>query len=251
VPDQSPSADRERKAETPVEPSKTGRVKNHEKADETTSATAQQKDSSDKFLRRATFTVDVLVFIAVAVYSVFACLQWLAMRGQLKAVRGQLSEMKESKSLAHLDERAWVAPVSVTGKPEIGQYYTIKVETRNTGKTFAKGLKGVALVKYKELSAPDPDFASEEERENIGSPGLLAPNANFTYNLELFKTDKVTKEHMDFLNSPSTVILVFGKITYRDIFDCEHWTTFCYHCTPSGDCYTYGPHNDADDNRCP
>jgi hypothetical protein len=69
---------------------------------------------------------------------------------------GQLEEMRKStqaatasfrlaKESSNLDQRAWVAPISVTGKPEIGQYYTIRVEIKNIGKTFARKVKGVAF----------------------------------------------------------------------------------------------------------
>jgi hypothetical protein len=247
MPDQSPSKSETNNAKDNVESgdnTKADNVEIEKKTDDGTSNSSKENNDSDKFLRWATFTVDVLVFIAVAVYSVFACLQWLA-------IREQLTQMKESKYLSRLDQRAWVAPNLISGKPEIGQYYKIKVDIRNTGKTFARRLTGVALLKRKELSEPDPDFTAEEERGNLGNPGLLAPNAQFSYTLEMFKGDKLTQGQMDFLHSPATVILIFGKITYWDIFNCEHWTVFCYQCTPEGDCYTYGPHNDADDNRCP
>jgi len=137
------------------------------------------------------------------------------------------------------------------GKPEEGQPYKIKIEVTNSGKTFAKRFRGVAAATQKELSAPDPDFASEIEKAYIGEPVLLGPNARFTYTVEVSKGQKLTKEQMDFLRSPESVILVFGKMRYWDIFDCEHWTTFCGQCTTDGECHTYGAYNNADDNRCP
>jgi hypothetical protein len=198
--------------------------------------------------RRRLYWMQFAVFLVGIVIAIIYGCQLNEIR---KSTQAATEAVKFARANAHLDQRAWVAPISIAGKPEEGQPYKIKVDIANSGKTFAKRFRGVALVKYKTLSSPDPDFASEAEHGIPGESVLLGPNARFTYTVELFRGQKLTKDYMDFLRAPGAVILVFGKMIYWDIFNCEHWTTFCAQCGPDGECRTYGPYNNADDNRCP
>jgi hypothetical protein len=53
------------------------------------------------------------------------------------------------------------------------------------------------------------------------------------------------------ITSPAEVMFVFGKITYKDIFNCEHWTRFSARCFPDGTYKNFGTYTNADDNHCP
>jgi len=238
-----------------MESNKTSGVENHEKADKTTSATAQKKDSSDKFLRWGTFTVDALVLIAVAVYSVFAALQWRAMRDQIETMRGQLTEMKESKSLSRLDQRAWVADVGMTGKAEVDKPYMVKITVKNTGKTFAKNLTSIVASESKQIADPDPDFNAVigKGTSSTNSVALVPPNGGFDQLFDIPQDGhRMTDTDIEGFKNPTVVVLIFGKIGYQDIFRCEHWTTFCYRAYPTKGQYdAYNAYNDADDNYCP
>src|SRR6266404_530339 len=67
-----------------------------------------------------------------------------------KATRAATEALKFTRENSHIDQRAWVAPINTDGKPEIGKYYEIRVTVRNTGKTFARRLKGVVIPRFKE-----------------------------------------------------------------------------------------------------
>jgi len=255
MPDQEPSGDQEGETDSAIESSSLSEIEN-QKAKERTSADTQKKETSDKFLRWGTFTVDALVFIAVVVYGVFACLQWIGMRGQLDAMRQQLSEMKESKLLSRFDQRAWVGIVSASGKAELYKSYTIKITIRNTGKTLAKNFSGVTSYRAKQISDPDPDFDSiiAADSANRGtSVALLTPNRDCDQMLDVPEDGrKLTYTEIETFKNPNLVFLIFGKITYLDIFKCKHWTTFCYRAYPiKGEYDAYTAYNDADDNECP
>jgi hypothetical protein len=121
----------------------------------------QSSGRLDNFLRWASFAVDVLVFVAVALYAVMAYQQWKEMR---------------------LDRRAWVSIQSIKGFPEAMKPFRVTLVVSNTGRTFAKHLTIVATGHY---CGPDetPNFSAEikEEAKKVDremiSDALLAPNA--------------------------------------------------------------------------
>lgn len=77
-----------------------------------------------------------------------------------------------------------------------------------------------------------PDFA-QELRVKTESRGVMFPNAvgearvgparDKSGNLAALKRGNID----DFKNRAVT-IYVFGRVTYKDVFDRKHWATFCY-----------------------
>ena len=55
-----------------------------------------------------------------------------------RAAKAAEDSITFARNSAHLDQRAWVAPIDVTGKPEEGKPYKVAVTFKNTGRTFAK-----------------------------------------------------------------------------------------------------------------
>jgi hypothetical protein len=159
----------------------------------------------------------------------------------------------QSVASTRLDQRAWVAQSEIAGKPELDKPYRIAVRIKNTGKTFAKRYTSVTAARIKQLSDPNPDFEKivGEESTDATTAGIIPPNGTFMQILEINKGAKMTQENLDELKTPTVIILVFGKLTYWDIFNCEHWTTFCCRAYTDGTFETYGPYNDADENYCP
>ena len=177
---------------------------------------------------------------------------------------GQLYEMRKSTAIAsdnyrlqtealHIDQRAWAADDSISGKPEEGKPYQITVTIRNTGKTFAKKFAGVSAIRIKQLSDPDPNYEDilREGKDVSNTVGLIAPNGIRRQIINVSNGAKMTKENLEELKAPTVVILVFGKITYEDIFRCSHWTIYCYRGYIDGTWETYGSYNDADEDYCP
>jgi hypothetical protein len=81
----------------------------------------------------------VIVQVVLVIIAFFAaCIYY----GQLKEMQrnGELTKRNyalQTKTL-RLDERAWVAPETVSGKAEKDKTFTITVIVKNTGKTFRK-----------------------------------------------------------------------------------------------------------------
>jgi hypothetical protein len=168
-----------------------------------------------------------------------------------KAAKAAEDSVILARENTHLDQRAWVAEAGISGKPELNNPYKITVIFKNTGKTFAKRYAGTSAFRAKQMSDPDPDFEKIlREGHDASAIGLIPPNGTRTQVIEITNGAKITQEKLDELKPPTVVMLVFGKLTYWDIFNCEHWTTYCYRAYTDGTFETYGPYNDADENEC-
>jgi hypothetical protein len=159
-------------------------------------------------------------------------------------------QLKEARNTAHLDQRAWVGPMKIDGKlPEPNLEFVVSIHVENSGKTFAR--KVAVQWHIREAAKPSaPDFDKEmiPTGGTVNSIGLLPPHG--TYYIKAggdLKPDEVTVGR---IKSGESRVFVFGKITYLDVFDCPHWTTFCYVLRKDGTYDIWETHNDADDNRC-
>jgi hypothetical protein len=163
----------------------------------------------------------------------------------------QMSQV--TRQMAEIDQRAWVAEKEVSSAgPVAGQPLKIKVIVENTGKSFAKNVKGGSAWRSKHLSSPDPDFDQQLVAVlSNRAPILIPPNGSFVHIVSAMEGTDLTKADLETLHSPVHVFLIFGKITYEDIFGCEHWTTLCYRMYGDGTFEKYGSYNDADNNCGP
>jgi hypothetical protein len=150
-----------------------------------------------------------------------------------------------------VDERAWVAAIAISDAPRIDKPFDVVVRIRNTGKTFAKET-GVVDAAEPLLQDQSPDFAGELSRKPT-SVTVLAPNGDFVSTIHVrLPDDKQTlsKPGLDAmigeLKSERMRLVIHGRITYKDIFDSPHWTTFCFNLGPSLHYESCEMHNDAD-----
>jgi hypothetical protein len=153
----------------------------------------------------------------------------------------------------HLEQRAWVSAIETHGAPEVGKPFEIIVRVRNTGKTFAKEFSSIAVVE----ALPEgkyPDFSKESRFRTNSSVSLLAPDGEWLiplYPIGGSSTEKFTDSMLADLKASRTKIFVYGSMRYKDIFDCNHWTTFCFRLSRTLLLYeACGSHNDADNNTC-
>jgi hypothetical protein len=215
-----------------------------------------------EYLERWHISLQLIVpsILSLGVIVLIAVQAWIY-SNQLDAMRDQLAEMKESKYLARLDQRAWVAAIDITGVPEIGKPFEITVRVKNSGKTFARQM---TVEKVAEVIAPgaQPHFI-EDLRIDCDNPpfdavagtessvAILAPNGELLADLVLKGFEKVTSEQLELIKSGDAIVVVHGRMCYRDIFDCPHWTTYCAQLGKNLKYAACRTHNDADANRCP
>lgn len=150
-----------------------------------------------------------------------------------------------------LDERAWVAPDQVLGIAEINKAYNVMVVMKNSGKTFARRVEiaaGAEVLprgqkpKLERLTEPGPANRSK---------GIIPPNS--TFHVEFIINPNITLEELTKYRSGDKVPYVYGRVSYQDIFNCDHWTTFCFvYDGISGYTPCEAEHsNDADEGACP
>ena len=215
--------------------------------------------------KRAVRIWNLVIQSALLLVGVGYC--WFSWR-QLKALGVQLTlqsaalyqataAQTASEANNHLDQRAWVALTNVEGIPAVGQIFTVTVTVKNTGKTFAKNFRmPVVIEKLPKDKKPDFGWADLEADKRSGSVSLLPPNAEYGTNTEvdITATGKppadVTQAQIDEIKSGEYSIFIYGKLHYTDIFNCEHWTTFCSEILPTMKYRICTEHNDADNNNC-
>lgn len=163
--------------------------------------------------------------------------------------------VQQAMDMTRLDQRAWLAVTTITGEaPQAGQRFNVKIIVTNTGKTFAKNVRVSSFSRSVPRDQPVPNFAEEVEAGNVRigedrSVGIMAPNA--TYTSPLITEGGISAATTEDFRRGRTILYIFGRITYDDIFDCPHWTTFCSVMDRNGDCSVFGNLNDADNNHPP
>jgi hypothetical protein len=205
------------------------------------------------------FALFTLLFSGLLVISAFLTLGVLCI--QVWIYNRQLKEMQKASAAAtlaakaakdsvissiegtHLDQRAWVACDGVVLKHGRGQPITATVLFKNTGKTFAKQCFVSSDRMAKPLTDADPDFDTVMQNAKKRTLGVIAPGQQVPYTMSTACQSG---------NPNAAVSLIFGKIIYRDVFNCDHWTTFCYcvrqNSLGSLSVEVYGSYNDADNN---
>jgi hypothetical protein len=201
-----------------------------------------------------------LIFSGVIAFGAFA--QIIAVIVQARFTRRGLRLTKESidaakTSLKHaqdttrLDQRAWVATNGIRAVPPVeGQKFVVNVTVKNTGKTFARRLSVSCCTRSAPVEMELLDFAQEiadMEQGRDRSVALLAPGG--TYDGGSTSELGIRKDIADDFRDGKTKVFIFGKITYWDVFECEHWTTYCSIFSAAGGLEVCREFNDADNNR--
>lgn len=147
------------------------------------------------------------------------------------------SALDASLTTSRLDQRAWVGWKYIhVDALEVGKTVVVDVALVNSGKTLARTVKGysvLALAPTMELSEflePPP-----EPSQTIGPfwPELVytvSASGTATSNGHQFS---LVKTGLDAINSRALFLFVYGKYTYKDVFNWPHLTTFCARYSPA------------------
>jgi hypothetical protein len=164
----------------------------------------------------------------------------------------QVTVMRQGMRQDRINQRAWVATAGIQASPPVaGNKFIVKVIVKNTGKTFARRVTVSCYTRAAPVEVGLLNFAqivSDMERQAQGrSVALLAPDG--TYGGGSSSETGIDKDTANDFIEGKTRIFIFGKITYTDVFDCEHWTTYCSILSASGGLEVCEQFNDADTNR--
>jgi hypothetical protein len=219
----------------------------------------------DRHYQNKSLLVSSLTLFSVLIYSVLVYFQWREMIAATGATQdavheARLNRQQAQKSLDaaidqfHLDQRAWVGLVE--GSParfkdgnasvyvkegENTQFFFL---VGNSGKTPA--LKTTFKITAAVLASDAPFVAKYEKPVSAPTVGVVQPGVKFPLNT-LPSRGIATKEHIDALKSGKWIYYIYGIISYEDVFERKHQTSFCVYLTPSLDqMLSCGSYNSAD-----
>lgn len=176
---------------------------------------------------------------------------WLTRSNAISSQQQSRAALNASIQQFHLDQRAWVAATNITGVPEVDKPFVVRITGKNAGKTFAKQFRMIVAVE----SGPPRVIKFDAERHHAPeSISLLSPNGEYTS--ETIVTGEHSHPHhdnpdqiaMDNIRNGSVQIVAFGRMDYVDIFNVQHWSTFCFRLDRGEKWQSCKEHNDADNN---
>lgn len=209
-------------------------VEVHKSADET----ANDKNYQSKTLLVAwlSFAVACLTLISLIVYAYITHGQLVEMR---RATVAATKSANAATTSLHLDQRAWIGPAQRGDfQWKIGDQMRFPSRIVNTGKTPAIAVESVTTSTTMSLEEM-PEFTYEP---GTGHPTihnrsaiLYGSGSNpITFDLPVYKKGtrsgeilKLTPTLLAEMQSKKSFILIYGRITYQDVFGVGHWTNFC------------------------
>ncbi len=151
-----------------------------------------------------------------------------------------------SINAARLDERAWVAEITLTlSEPTVGKPIEATIAWKNSGKTFAKHVMPNCSLAFSQERLTEVSLnLLKATLEHPASVGVLAPDSEYKTVLKgLAPIDEVDKSRI----TGTWYTYLWGEITYFDIFKQAHTTKFCsWRQGGSGDFLQCPFKNDAD-----
>lgn len=168
--------------------------------------------------------------------------------------------LKTSIESFRIDERAWIGFSFSEGNITFtqGKSFSVPTELINTGKTPARRIAGHVIVRVVTKGEP-LDFDYTPGRVNTAyliNAGTIFPGgAGIKESFEALAHGRkealiLTKPIMDDILAARSFVVVYGDITYVDIFGIDHWTYYCRYVTApsliSEQCIKY---NDTDNNK--
>jgi hypothetical protein len=133
-----------------------------------------------------------------------------------------------------VDQRAWISVAIPTNFPLEGTSILAPLQIANTGKTPAKDVEGdiIATVLKKGVE-PVFDFSLGHPHNRLYA-GAVFPNAPIPTTVPIVRYGPMvpepivpTPELRQEIAGGQSFIILYGKITYADIFGVQHWTAFC------------------------
>lgn len=145
-----------------------------------------------------------------------------------------------------LDQRAWVGIYKIHGKLRLGKPFVITIILKNTGKTPAQNLKVVetsrSIKKGEPITFVHPDVKTEP------TAALLMPGGLQRIRKSIIEGAQVTADVIESIAKEEYRYVIYGTLTYGDIFGKEHWLRYYFWLAPDGEGYIIGPdHNDTGD----
>jgi hypothetical protein len=135
---------------------------------------------------------------------------------------------------------------------KVGDAVGADVTFKNSGNTLAKDLSITVTIVPKRYDSPWDGKHGEqltfpfEEIQGGATRTLASGNTGFN---TVFLDGHIDKYALEALLDDRLVVYVHGRITYRDIFDVEHWSRFCALLLSGGGWAQCTSGNEVDENQ--
>jgi hypothetical protein len=238
-------------------------VERHNTAVNNTARGNQGNKKKTNWPQRVEAVCAVLLVIITGCYTFYA-------RKQLKAMQGQITEMKNARAQSKLDsasaitaqqaiaqsalsasqtnfdktsqnsektfrneQRAWIGAIMVTNavfKEDAIPSYSIIVI--NSGKTPALHVHSITMNKSRPKGEKIEFDYPPIIGKQINSDMVLQPGAQSSLNNGPSEAGTLSKAQADIVASGDYWWWIYGKMTYQDAFKRTHHTKFCFIMTP-------------------
>jgi len=144
-----------------------------------------------------------------------------------KGVNATQQSIETTVKQFQLDQRAWVGPIQVSQPPEFKVDPDLRgyVVITNTGKSPALSEEHT----ISEMAMPRKmKFAPQYGKNESPITGKSAMQPNAWYKVPVWANPPISGDFVKWINSGDLRLYLFGTITYLDIFQQRHRTTFCY-----------------------
>ena len=111
---------------------------------------------------------EVLVASATAFVALAGVI--VAAKSAADAAKAAQDSIELTREMSQLAQRAWVGVVEIKGEPTVGQPFRVFVTIRNSGATFAKGVR-VATYFVSKDDGTLPNYAKADQMEGIQGTG--------------------------------------------------------------------------------
>lgn len=203
---------------------------------------SRDKKSGWRYIKRALYIIGIFAGVG---YTLLTWNIWLeqisATNAGAKQAEYSRKSLNETIKQTRREYRAWVTATIAAGASfDSGQPMVIPIRIANAGKTAAKDVSGdIAL--YVMSKGENPVFLYGEEGSKSRYP-------SYHYSARIIMQGDVqdnplvvtqhgkqgtgnliwSKELQAKFETRDLWLIVYGRLTYRDIFRTEHWQTFCY-----------------------
>jgi hypothetical protein len=200
--------------------------------------------------------VETLTLWAVIGYAFVAIRQWREMiqaRHQVERSVGQATiaagAAKDSadtaKQTMYIDQRAWL---SIRGfetngvkdsRYEVNKPLMIRVVFQNTGKTPALHVRSLvyetAVLTKGTVPREKPKWIRYPDKVSGTAMGNISTSTESGHPFaDLLVTQSLSQSDYDLIVQNKAHIFVHGKVWYCDVFNYQHWFTFCGHMLSGG-----------------
>jgi len=161
------------------------------------------------------------------------------MREQLKLMNDGRDQQEK---LIRLEHRAWMKFKKVDFTITPNQFVNLHISFTNVGRTPARDFHAWMILEHVKGDA-EPNLSYEGDRNVAASP-VVPPDSPLTFPLA---SELVTDAMYAAIMRGELRVMFHGKITYKDIFEGQHWLTFCQEFDPNvGKFMIYKRHNEED-----